>query len=105
MPKQLVIALHKLTSYQFSPDLAIERFADKAILFVAEWDALITVNRGGADLFESATLEFADHAFGRAEAAAWFESTFDLPSEDVQLKVLSLLTFAVRHGIVVKQSE
>ena len=98
-----MIALHKLSSYQFSSDLAIERFAEEAILFIAERDALITVNCGGADLFEAAVMAFADRSFGREEATAWFVNTFDLPTEDMQLKVLPLLAFAVRHGIVVKQ--
>ena len=97
-----MVALHKVFSYSFSPGLAIERFDDEAILFVADRDALITVNRGGADLFEVAYNAFVDRSFGREDAVAWFEDTFDLPAEEVTPKLVPLLAFAVRHGIVLK---
>ena len=92
--------MRKKFSYRFSPDLAIERFDEEAILFVAERDALITVNRGAADLFEAMAGAFYGRTFDRSEAAAWFESTFDLPPEDVPAKLLPMLAFAVRQGIL-----
>ena len=91
-------------AYRFSPNLAIERFSDEAILFVAERDALITVNRGAADFFEAAVKAFSERSFGREEVTEWFESSFDLPTEEVTSKLLPLLAFAVRHGIVVKNN-
>jgi hypothetical protein len=96
--------LRKEFSYRFAPDLAIERFDEEAILFVAERDALITINRGAADLFEAMADAFYGRTFDRREAAAWFERTFDLPPEDVQAKLLPVLAFAFRNRIIFKTS-
>jgi hypothetical protein len=99
-----VAAVRKEFSYRFSPDLGIERFADEAILFVAERDALITINQAAADLFAEAWAAFADRSFNFKAAVAWFACTYDLTLEDVNLKIRPLLAFAVRSGIIVRQS-
>ena len=103
LTRLLAVAVRKVFSYRFSPDLAIERFADEAILFVAARDELITINQAAADLFEAAVAAFADRSFGLLEAMVWFASTYDLAAGEVDLKLRPLLVFAVRHGIVVRQ--
>lgn len=95
--------MRKVFSYRFSLDLAIERFADEAILFVAARDELITINQAAADLFEAAVAAFAGRSFGLSEAMVWFASTYDMAAGEVDLKLRPLLVFAVRHGIVVRQ--
>ena len=94
--------LRHIHSYQFAPGLALERFDDEAILFVAEQDVLLTVNRGAADLFEAAVAAFADRTFDRGAAAAWFADAFELTAAEVPGKLLPVLAFALRQGIVVK---
>jgi hypothetical protein len=103
LTRLLAVAVRKVFSYRFSPDLAIERFADEAILFVAARDELITINLAAADLFEAAVAAFADCSFGLSEAMVWFATTYDLAAGEVDLKLRPLLVFAVRHGIVVRQ--
>ena len=96
--------MRKEFSYRFSPDLGIERFADEAILFVAGRDALITINQAAADLFAEAWTAFADRSFNLKAAVVWFACTYDLTLEDVNSKLRPLLAFAVRYGIIVRQS-
>jgi hypothetical protein len=103
LTRLLAVAVRKVFSYRFSPDLAIERFADEAILFVAARDELITINQAAADLFEAAVAAFAGRSFDCKAAIEWFAYTYDLTVDDVNSKLRPLLAFAVRHGIVVRQ--
>ena len=93
--------MRKEFSYRFSPGLAIERFADESLLFVAGRDALITINQAAADLFAEASGAFADRSFDLKAAVAWFACTYDLTLDDVNSKLRPLLAFAVRYGILI----
>ena len=55
--------------YRLAPDLAVEDFDDKAILFLASQDHLITVNRSAAAVLKIMRREFGKRGFSHRRLA------------------------------------
>jgi hypothetical protein len=86
--------------YLLSPSVYLERFDAEALLLVADWNRLLTINPGAADLFELSSAEFRARDFTSADLTAWLCRHYDLPVAECRSKSRELLAFALKHHIV-----
>lgn len=86
--------------YCVQPDIHIERFDEKAILFVAEQDRLITVNAASADLLQWVRDRFGAEPFNVVELASGLSASFAIDSHKASVEGRRLIGFGRRQGLV-----
>lgn len=88
--------------YHFSPDVYVERFDDDAILFLADRDLMLTVNLAAGELYEAARSALGKRPFNRRECTEFLIDNYELSSAEADRQTRSLLSFGLRHRILVK---
>ena len=86
--------------YRLSPDLVIEYFGEEAIILLAEPDILITVNSASARLLEFIREYFAERELSLDELVLFLRERYDITDAAACNEAQSLLTFALRQGMV-----
>ena len=88
--------------YHFSPDVYVERFDDDVILFLADRDLMLTVNLAAGELYETARSVIGDRSFSHHDCMTFLIDTYVLTEEESRRQTRSILTFGLRHRILVK---
>jgi len=88
--------------YCLSEKLSLECFGDEAILLVADWDRLLTLDRIAAQLFVLLQAKLGTEPFDRTDVSMLLSEHYDLGASDVDAEVVKLLAFGLRQGIVLK---
>jgi hypothetical protein len=88
--------------YRFSPDVFVEHFDDDAILFLAHRDLMFTVNHAAGLLYETARSVVGGRPFSRRDCTDFLVENYELPIEEACRQANSLLSFGLRHRILVK---
>ena len=89
-------------SYRIAPQLYLEHFGDEALLLVAEYDRLLTINTAAVELFDQAMSDFAARPVTVSGLASWLARNYDLPVKDCHRKSRELLAFALRNHLLLR---
>jgi hypothetical protein len=94
-----------LPSWHLPANRAIEYFGDKAIIFLAERDTLLTVNAGAAHLVEAIRETFAERNFSLREFTHLMESRYDIASAEALKEAREALSFFLRMSILLDDTD
>jgi hypothetical protein len=87
--------------YRLAPDLAMERFGNKAVVLLAAKDTLITINRPAADLLELMAATFGETPFAARALAETITLHYRLTPKKAGPEARKLLDRWSGHGLLV----
>ena len=90
-------------AYRLAPTIAMERFGEEALVFLAESETFITVNEAAADVLGLMLDAFADRAFVGAELVALLLRHYDLEARAATGEAEEILACWTTAGIIVPQ--
>lgn len=85
-------------AYRLSPDLAVERFGEQALVLLADHDQILTVNRAAADIL--ALLEQRSGVFTVEELAALLTDHYEMTAQEAAERAARLIASWERYGIL-----
>ncbi|MDT8440769.1 MAG: hypothetical protein RQ723_03805 [Desulfuromonadales bacterium] len=86
--------------YRLNPRVYVEMFDDAAILFIADREMLVTVNRAAAELYQLFRSSCTGRPFSRQDCRQFLATNYELSVERAMSETARLLGFALRHRIV-----
>ena len=90
--------------YWLSPDMALERFGDRAVVLLAHQDRWITVNGSAASLLEIMTETFGARRFSGADLADLITRHYGLAKARAAKASESLLADWTKRGMLIMNS-
>lgn len=90
-------------SYRFSEELSLESFGDEAILQIADWDRLLTLDATAVRLFRLLQRKLGSKPFSRNGLSQLLQEHYDLNNAEAEAEMKGLLAFGLRQGILLKQ--
>jgi hypothetical protein len=91
-----------MCTYRLSDEVCLESFGAEAILFIADWDRLLTIDRTATDLFERLKAELGTASFSRDDLTRLLSKRYQFDEAMAGEETKKLLAFALRQGIVHK---
>ncbi len=88
--------------YRLSEELCLESFGDESILFIADWDRLLTLDTAAARLFSLLQAKLGTKPFSRTDLTLLLREHYELSAADVDAEVAKLLAFGLQQKIVLK---
>jgi len=89
-------------SYSFSEELCLESFGNEAILLVADWDRLLTVDAAAAQLLSFLQSRLGTEPFSRNGLSSLLSEHYELSEMDANEEMVKLLIFGLRQRIIHK---
>jgi hypothetical protein len=87
--------------YRLSPELAVERFGEEALILLETQDRFLTVNRAAADLVELIGSAFAARQFTADDLVALLVQNYQLGVAEAAQEAQSLLEAWLEQGLFV----
>lgn len=94
--------IRTIRNYRLSPNVYIETFAEDAVLLIADYDYMITLNHAGAQLFEKAREAIGDASFSRADCVSFLLDHYELTSFEAEQKMRSIIGFGLTQHMIKK---
>lgn len=85
--------------YSVVTDILVEDFDEKAIIFLASRDLLITVNRAAGRLLELILETFSARQFSLEELSHLLQEKYDMAAVDANKEAEGILSYSLRLGI------
>jgi hypothetical protein len=87
--------------YRLSPELAVERFGEEALILLETQDRFLTVNRAAADLAELIESVFAGQLFAAHDLVALLVQNYELEAEEAAQEAQALIEAWLEQGLFV----
>jgi len=87
--------------YRLSPELALERFGEEALILLETQDRFLTVNRAAADLVELIESAFAAQGFAVSDLGGLLAQNYELHTEEAAHEAQALVEAWLEQGLLV----
>ena len=88
--------------YRLSEELCLESFDDESILFIADWDRLLTLDTTAARLFNLLQTKLGTKPFSRVDLSLLLREHYELSKAASDSEMTKLLAFGLRQRLILK---